>query len=1518
MFTPDLLEPFSILSKYPSMKQLYYPVVKYWRFLLLLLSISFSHHLLAVAQQPALSTGEQLPATQKVLKHNNLRKLSQVYDKQNGNGGAARLPSVGDNAQQRFEYELEMLQDPATGRIPNEIRKKELRFATRLNKREGMSAARMYESWEARGPYNVGGRTRALAIDRTNENVILAGGVSGGLWRSVDGGKSWRKATGSSDVQSITAIAQDPRPAYSNTWYYTTGERLGNSASGGGAFFAGNGVFRSVDGGITWKVLENTADDNPASYSPYDIVFNVAVHPLTGAVYLATWQGIYRSPAGGGSFTQVLSSGSDRWTDIMITPSGKIYVAVDGRGASSKGVFLSTDGTTWTSITPSGFPASYGRMVLGYAPANENIVYAFADNSSSGHLWRFTSNPAAATLEEQWTNLSANLPTAIGGSVGNLNTQGGYNMLVKVHPTQSNIVFVGGTNLYRSNTGFTTKAGQDSWIGGYSPRNNVSVYPNQHPDQHALVFYPSNPNKAISGNDGGVQLAQDITTSLAGSQPVVWESLNNGYLTTQPYTVSVNTSGTDDILVAGFQDNGTWLTTSGDLSTYWQELFSGDGSYNALADGGKTRYVSSQNGNIYRLNFASATDGADDYISFSKVTPAGASGFAFITPFILDPNDDNIMYLAVGGGVWRNSNLDAIPLFSNANTTVGWQNLQGSLVPAGQRVTALSVSRMPANRLYYGTNAGGIYRIDNASFGDQAKKDISTGKGLPAGFVNSIGIDPANADRVFVVFSNYNVRSVFYSENGGETWQDISGNLEQNSDGTGNGPSVRWFAVKGNSDGYFVGTSTGLYSTTTLAGSSTTWKQEDINGIGNVVVPMIQSREDGFIAVATHGNGLYSGRFAVSPLPAAKLSIENTINDYAVFRNSPRTLIDISNVFRYTGAEQLSLNVLNTNSSLVSARIEGKYLVIDYAKNQQGTASVAIVAKAGAEELLEPFTITVKDLKISLYEQSGPQVASAPSQFFTDFGALAQSADDFTIPAGQSWSIDEITARGGVNGAPVLNDIRVLIYQDLNGKPGSLVYESSAIVPASGTSSPNLVLKFATPITLSEGKYWISIFPVLAYNGGNQWFWSTQSLVTGSEAHFIDPANLFGRGAVNWTSLSTAFNRAASDMMFTLNGGGSGFAAPAAPTNLVATAESVTRFMLRWDDNATNEVAYKIERSTDGVNFSTYNMLEADANNFTDTDFFNPVFTYYYRVAAVGVGSTSAYSNVVSVAVIPVAPKVLPATEIRTLTQFVANWEATEGAQHYLLDISIDNFQTFVEEGIVVTETSYRFEAPRGRQIPIIPGRQDYMYRVRAVNAGGASPYSETMVVAKTLNLFLTPVCSDNPEVNRNWRINNPNPYAVKVSWQIHNTDQQGSYEAQPGESYFSTPTTAGPNVVFITWQDDAGRTNVRARVAATYACASGVLAANESTASQEAAASLQLLGLWPNPSTGKVSAMIMAPQEGEVSLEVVNSLGASIMKMTTPNNVIQPLDLTHYPAGVYMIRIEQGSFHEVLRMVKQ
>jgi photosystem II stability/assembly factor-like uncharacterized protein len=799
-------------------------------------------------------------------------------------GPPATKEESDDDPIARNKYEWMRLHDPVSGVIPSGIRRRELAYASQLRTIESQRAAKLGKTgstttstWNQRGPYNVGGRTRALAYDVTSSTTILAGGVSGGMWRSTDGGSSWTKTSGSSDLLSVTCLAQDTRSGHQNTWYFGTGESSGNSASGGSASYRGDGVFKSTDDGTSWFQLSSTVSGTPQVFdSPFDYVHNMVVDPSDGEVYAAASNVIMKSTDGGTSWSTVRGLfANNSKTDVAVTTTGVVY-AVLNSSVTNSGIWRSPDGTTWTNITPAGFPSVYGRIVIGIAPSNENVVYFLvqgtngtngSDQVNSHQFWKyFYLGGDGSGTNGTWVNRGVNLPNETGLS-GNakFDTQGGYDMLVRVKPDDSSFVIIGGTNLYRTTDAFATNS---HWtrIGGYSGPSTYALYTNHHPDQHAGAFKPGSNTEYVSGDDGGIQSTIDIAAST-----VNWTPLNNGYFTTQFYAIALDhgTNG-DNTIVGGMQDNGSWETTSNSSTVGWTNELSGDGTFCAIADGGGSIYVSSQNSEIYRLTNS----------GFVRIDPTGGIGYLFVNPFVLDPNSNSLIYLAGGNVLWRNSDISAIPVdLTQTTKSTNWASLSNAS-GAGGTISALGISRSPANVLYYGTSNGKVFRINGANSGNPVPTDVWSTAGFPSGaYVSCIGVDQQGGDSAVVVFSNYSVVSLFWTTDGGSSWADIAGNLEQNTDGSGNGPSCRWATIVHGSASthYFVGTSTGIYSTTTLNGTSTVWSQEGTTEIGDVVTDMIDARaSDGTVIAGTHGNGVFSTTIA-DPLPVEIASISGTV-----------------------------------------------------------------------------------------------------------------------------------------------------------------------------------------------------------------------------------------------------------------------------------------------------------------------------------------------------------------------------------------------------------------------------------------------------------------------------------------------------------------------------------------------------------------------------------------------------------------------------------------------------------------
>ena len=900
-----------------------------------------------------------------------------------------KLPAAFIEARLRYEYD--MLKDPATGKIPPDIFEREIEFAMQLPVRNADGDMRMMalNTYLPAGPNNVGGRTRAVAYDvrynGTTNRVIIAGCVSGGIMRSTNGGNNWTLVTPQNDVHSFTTLAQDPRPGNQDTWYAAGGEPYGNSAGDlVGAAYMGHGIWKSTDNGATWTKLTFNFTDLPGNTPQgtsleefdhaFDFVHKLAVNPANGHLFVACHRRVIRSTDGGSSFEAVFgSSGSanaaNGQMDVAITNAGKIFIGVNGGNPTSsiRGVWVSNTGNSGTYSRIAGGTTlgvdSVGewrgnaigqasrRILITIAPSNQNIAYVFYENGLSSDapdqkpeadLYKLDINGNSYT----WTNRSANMPDFPSGNASGsdpLSVQGGYDMIVAVKPNDPNMVFVGGTNLYRSTDGFAT-ANNTTWINGYQTNFTYSLYPDGHPDMHNLVFNPSNSNEAICGDDGGIRVSSNISAA-----NVAWTVIPN-YQTLQYYYVAMDPDPGRNNFAGGAQDNGTHFrdklgilpgVTPADSNNHVRML-GGDGCAVGISKTNVTNqnqylFGGSQYGNIQRVRMTNGVSFAGIRPpNLTTAFPGATNEFGeFITNFRLDQdNAENLFYV----------NFNRLFRTTAATGTAGWSELTGissAIDPANGRsvgIRAIAFTRGPyhsGHSMFLGTTNGKIYRFDDHQNAPATNAPVNiTPFGL-VGNVQDIAVNPNNDNEVMAVVSNYGVASIWWTDNAKAatpTWRVGEGNLTL--------PSIRSCMIIVKKDGsnnpvteYYVGTSVGLYSVanlgaTLIANQSPSWQREGSDVLNFAVVQSMTYRPtDNILLIGTHGNGMYYTSLGTTNfVPTQSTPIQPVTNDKnfitKVFPTVGSSTIhyQTGNMF---GIRKLSVQLFDISGKLITRKETG-------------------------------------------------------------------------------------------------------------------------------------------------------------------------------------------------------------------------------------------------------------------------------------------------------------------------------------------------------------------------------------------------------------------------------------------------------------------------------------------------------------------------------------------------------------------------------------------------------------------
>jgi len=821
----------------------------------------------------------------------------------------------------RFEFTMNRLANPQTGKIPSRVREKELQdmeqlAAIRKSSPKTEQISNFFGTWTNAGPNDVGGRIRAVRYD-ANGSYLLAGGVHGGIWKSSDEGLTWTIKTDAFINPAINVLAQDP----SNTanWFAFMGESNGSFANRDyKAEMYAAGLYKSTDHGETWVFVSDSEVSTLFPTTQVSIFSYVSRAIITSnAIFIGSDNyGLYKMSKDlttierldGNNATAVNRFNANRWIDFDYRSAYGMVAAYSNSTSSTSlatspsGIFYSSDdGDTWTDITPvdyDDFRGFIGRTLIRYAD-NEDAFYAmlFWQDEETVTILRYDWNNSIEEYEvtidayDVINNINDQYDSDTSEMTLGIDTQGEYNMTLAVYPTNSNIVFTGGTSLYRSTNGFETGPSVKR-IGGYANANSYESYANHHPDQHEVIFKPSSPQIAFSAHDGGLSRTANV---LATS--VVWENRDENLNITQFYHVSMPRSASS-FIIGGTQDNGSpgfEIDVSGQVSTS-DDFSTGDGAFQYAGE--NSLFTSSQNGNIVYYKFEGET--TSDFAASPNLNNP-----IFIHPFAVSLVNDEDIYVPDDADIQYQTGLSTKTQTQIDN---GWQTITLSLAnKASKTMTAISLSSTnPSNIIYGGLTAIGsatikpsVVRIIEST---QAHVEYEITAATAGSYINNIAVNPENGDEILVSISNYDVIGLFYSLNGGQTFTNVEGTFSSSNISN----RVATITKVDGQTVYFIGTSVGVYFTTEMNGANTQWTMKNDGQMGYNVVEWMDSRaSDGKVVAATHGRGLFilSSGVAIEANPFA-----TTITGSAGYRmlSSPITGFTVSDISDNTAIQGVS------------------------------------------------------------------------------------------------------------------------------------------------------------------------------------------------------------------------------------------------------------------------------------------------------------------------------------------------------------------------------------------------------------------------------------------------------------------------------------------------------------------------------------------------------------------------------------------------------------------------------------
>jgi photosystem II stability/assembly factor-like uncharacterized protein len=686
------------------------------------------------------------------------------------------------------------------------------------------------------GPVNMSGRMADVEGIPGDPTTIYVGSASGGVWKTTNGGTTWTPIFDKQTVQSIGDLAVDPTNP--EVVYVGSGEaNVRNSVS------FGNGVYKTTDGGKTWRHLglPDTRHISRIVINPLD-PRKVYVAAIGHAFGPNEERGVFMTEDGGDTWKKVLYVDAVHGAaDLDIDPRNPnlLYAAMwyfdrkqwtHRSGSEQGGVFRSTDGgKTWTKATK-GLPKLMGRIGIKVAPSSPNIVYIVAE-TREGYVFKSTDQG------ETWTKTSDNAHTL---------GRGFYYADLRVDPTNEHRIYTLGMAFTLSVDGGSTF----SMMTG-----------NFHGDFQTMWIDPRNPKRLLMGDDGGLNVSYDQGKS--------WEWFPN-IPVGQFYQLSFDLREPFYHVAGGLQDNGVWtgpsrVRGSAILASDWRFIQNGDGYYAISHPDDPDLFLSDyQAGGIQATNLRTYEQReASPQVKRMDGYPADSNKvrFNWNAPIVASPHDRKIVYFA-GNIVYRSSDWGRTWTAISPDLSKNDKSRQGDAggpvlkenTVAEYYANVYSLAESPVQRgvIWAGTDDGNLQvtQDDGKTWTNVAPNVAGVG---PDAVVSGIEPSRTAAGTAYAAFERRmmdDFRPYLYKTTDfGRTWTNVTGNL----------PVTNYVQVvredPKNPNLIYVGTELGLYASWT---GGTQWTRLHLGNFPSVAVhEVLVHPRDNDLILATHGRSVW-------------------------------------------------------------------------------------------------------------------------------------------------------------------------------------------------------------------------------------------------------------------------------------------------------------------------------------------------------------------------------------------------------------------------------------------------------------------------------------------------------------------------------------------------------------------------------------------------------------------------------------------------------------------------------------